>query len=491
MLRKTLSVVALLVVGGLTGVLIVGKTGADRVPVYLASPNSVQAAASIESGFAPVVKKATPAVVNISTSKVVRSPVAGGGRPPLPFDDPLFRDFFGDRMPGLGAPRDRRESSLGSGVIVSPEGYVLTNNHVVEAASEIKVLLSDRREFKAKVVGGDPMTDIAVLKLDQKNLPVLPLSDSSKVQVGDIALAIGNPFALNQTVTMGIISGIGRGGLGIEEIEDFIQTDAAINPGNSGGALINGNGDLIGINTAILSGSGGNQGIGFAVPVNLARNVMDQIIKTGKVTRGWVGVGIQEVTPSMAKAFGLPAARGIAVTEVAADSPAMRAGIQVGDVIVAVNGTEVNQANTLRNLIASSAPGSNVRLKLLRNGQEREVSLKLGELPAERRADRRGGSQGGSSEGVLQGVDVEQLTPELARQLGIPASVHGVIVSDVEPSSKAAASGLRRGDVISEVNRKPVATVSELANAVRQSSGQTVLLLVQRGGGTRFIAIEP
>ena len=490
MLRKTLSVLALLAVGGLSGAYFVGKSGADRVPIYLASSSSVQAAANTESGFAPVVRKATPAVVNISTSKVVRSPVARGGRSPMPFDDPILRDFFGGRMPpGSGAPRDRRENSLGSGVIVSPEGYVLTNNHVVEAATEIKVVLSDRREFKAKLVGGDPMSDIAVLKLDQKNLPVLPLSDSSKVQVGEFALAIGNPFGLSQTVTMGIISGVGRGGLGIEEIEDFIQTDAAINPGNSGGALINANGDLIGINTAILSGTGGNQGIGFAVPVNLARNVMDQIIKTGKVTRGWIGVGIQEVTPSMAKAFGLPSARGIAVTEVAPDSPAIRAGIQVGDVIVAVNGKEVNEANSLRNMIATTPPNSPVRLKILRSGQEREVSLKLGELPVDQKADRRGTP--GEPEGILEGVDVEPLTPEIARQLGVPSNVKGLIVSDVEPSSKAAAAGLRRGDVITEVNRKPVANISDLANGVRQSAGQTVLLLVQRGGGTRFIAIEP
>ena len=297
--------------------------------------------------------------------------------------DPFFRQFFGDEFGRqFRVPRERREQSLGSGVIVSPNGYILTNNHVVNGATEIQVTLSDKREFKARVVGTDAKTDIAVLRIDAADLPALTIGDSSKIQVGDFALAIGDPFGVGETVTMGIISATGRGNLGIEDYEDFIQTDAPINPGNSGGALINDRGELIGINTAILSHeSGGNQGIGFAIPVNLARQVMNQILEHGKVTRAYLGISMQELTPAMAKALGDPQLHGALVGDVTANSPAQKAGIQRGDIVLEVNGTPVSDTNQLRNAVSMMSPGSVVKLKVFRRGSERELSAVLAELP--------------------------------------------------------------------------------------------------------------
>ena len=285
------------------------------------------ATAAPAAGFASVVKKDLPAVVSISTSKTVKQTA---------ISDPLFERFFGNG--GMRMPSNRKEHALGSGVIVSPDGYILTNNHVVDNATEINVVLLDKRELKAKLVGGDAKTDIAVLKIDAGNLPTVTFANSARVQIGDYALAIGNPFGVGQTVTMGIVSATGRGNLGIEDYEDFIQTDAAINPGNSGGALVNSQGDLIGINTAIISpNSGGNNGVGFAIPSNMARSIMDQIVTRGKVSRAYIGVTLQPVTPALAKAFGMKEAKGALVGEVNADAPAARAGIKPGDVILEMN----------------------------------------------------------------------------------------------------------------------------------------------------------
>ena len=314
-------------------------------------------------GYSRVVKEVVPAVVNISSSRVTKQETSGmQGQPQM---DPFFRQFFGDEGPGrFNVPKERREKSLGSGVIVSPEGYVLTNNHVVDHATEITVTLRDKREMKAEVVGTDPRTDIAVLKIEGSNFPYVTLGDSSKVQVGDIALAIGNPFGVGQTVTMGIVSAMGRGNLGIEEVEDFIQTDAPINPGNSGGALVDDEGHLIGINTAILSGnSGGNQGIGFAVPVNLAHHVMDQLLKNGKVERAYLGILPQDVTPAMAKAFGAKEAKGAVVGDITADSPASHSDLKQGDIILEVNGKPIDDANQLRLEIGLLSPGSHGELE--------------------------------------------------------------------------------------------------------------------------------
>jgi serine protease Do len=437
------------------------------------------------TGFAPVVKKVLPAVVNISSSKVVKTPTAFHGQIP----DEL-RQFFGDdsqgRRGGSREPREQREQGLGSGVIVSPEGYILTNNHVVDEATDVKVTLSDKREFKARVIGADPKTDIAVLKIDASGLPAIVIGDSSKVEIGDYALAVGNPFGVGKTVTMGIISATGRTNLGIEAYEDFIQTDAPINPGNSGGALINDRGELVGINTAILAhGSEGNQGIGFAVPVNLARTVMDQILKNGKVTRAYLGIIPQDVTPAMAKAFGEKEPHGALVGDVSPDSPAQRSGLLKGDIILELNGKPVEDANQLRMSISMMSPDASVTLKVFRGGAEHEVAVKLAELPV-KEASVRGESN--TTKSVLSGVSVEDVDAQTARQLGLPANTAGVVVTDISPSSPAVDSGLRRGDVIQEVNRQPVKNTSDFERAMRNSKDQT-LLLVNRQGSTMYLAV--
>jgi serine protease Do len=329
------------------------------------------------------------------------------------------------------------------------------------------------------------------LKIDATNLPVLPISDSGKVQVGDIALAVGNPFGVGQTVTMGIIGATGRAALGTGGYEDFIQTDAAINPGNSGGALVNASGQLIGINTAIISRSGGNQGIGFAIPVNMAREVMDQLVKGGKVTRGYIGVFPQDVTPELARAFKLGSATGAAVTSVEPGGPAGKAGLQVGDVITAVDGTAVADANALRLRISRTAPGTKVQLTIKRGEATQQLPVTLGTLPSTDDDTPGTPEPGQSSSSTMQGVSVEALTPQLSQQLRLPDNVTGVVVTSVDPASAAAEAGLRQGDVIQQVNRKDVANVREFDAALRAQSSGSVLLLVHSRGGSRFIVVEP
>ncbi len=482
------SLVLALLAGGLLtlwGSHFFGSAG-GTVPVFVSSV-SAQDAGSLTAGFAPIVKRAMPAVVNIASSRVTKS---RGADNPL-FNDPMFREFFGDQFPNV--PRERREHGLGSGVIVNQQGYILTNNHVVEKATEITVSLSDRREFKGKVVGADPMSDIAVVKIDAGgSLPVLPFSDSSHAQVGDIVLAIGNPFGIGQTVTMGIVSATSRGGLGIEDYEDFIQTDASINPGNSGGALINNRGELVGINTAILAGrSGGNQGIGFAIPINMARQVMDQILKNGKVIRGYIGINIQEVTPDLAKAFGMKGQNGVAITGVEPDGPAANSGLQVGDVVTALNGEDVKDINAFRLRVSQMAPGTSVGLTVLReNGQKKDVTVKLGELPTDKA--QRGGTEGeGGDDSTLSGVTVDRLTPQMVQRLGLPSATKGVVVTNIDASSPAAESGLQQGDVIQSVNRQAVTSVADYNRLIRQAGKNAVLLRVARGQGSLFIVIQP
>ena len=369
---------------------------------------------------------------------------------------------------------------------MSPDGYIITNNHVVDGATGIRVTLADKREFKAKVIGADPKSDIAVIKIDATNLPCVTVGDSSKLQVGDYALAIGNPFGVGQTVTMGIVSATGRSHLGIEEYEDFIQTDAPINPGNSGGALVNDRGELIGINTAIIAhGSSGNQGIGFAVPVNMARNVMDQLVKTGKVTRAYLGVVPQDVTPAIAKAFGEKEVHGALVGDVSANSPAQRSGIEKGDIILDVNGKPIADSNELRMTISMMQPDAKVNLRVSRNGSQRDVAVQLGELPTTTASAQHSGEKESS---VLSGVSVENLDAHSAQELKLPANSQGVVVTNVIPSSEAANAGLRPGDVIQEVNHKPVANTSDFERAVGSSKEDT-LLLVNRNGRTMYLAV--
>ena len=451
--------------------------------------------------FAPMVRKVTPAVVNISSTRVVRTTSNRNPRGRQPQQRPQTpEDFFGELFGrgGGGFPgipeQPRRQGGVGSGVIVTADGYILTNNHVVEDADQVTVSLSDRREFTAKVIGGDPNTDIAVLKISGTNLPTVPMRTDVRPAVGDLALAIGNPFGIGQTVTMGIVSATGRAGLNIEQYEDFIQTDAAINPGNSGGALVNTSGELIGINTAILAGGGGgNQGIGFAIPVGMAREVMDQLVKTGKVVRGYMGAQVQDVTPALARAFKLPTAAGAALPSIEPGSPAEKAGLQPGDVVTAVNGTEVADANALRLRISRTAPGTVVRLTVNRAEGQREIPVTLGTLPSNQDRDQDGQPdlQGGSRT-PLEGVSVDELDRQTAQQLRLPDTARGVVVTDVDAASAAYEAGLRRGDVIQSVNRRPVTSVREFEAAVGGGGrNQSILLLVNRGGATRFVAIEP
>ena len=370
----------MLVVGSVAGGAFVGASmvQASHAPeaAFAVAAPSVREAASMPATFAPVVKAVLPAVVNISSTKVIRT--SG-----FPQDNP-----FGDLFPGFRMPdRPMRQQGEGSGVIVSADGYIVTNNHVVDGATELTVSMADKREMKARVIGTDAKTDIALIKVDAKDLPHVVLGDSSKVEVGDIALAMGNPFGLGQTVTMGIISATGRGGLGIEDYEDFIQTDASINPGNSGGALVNTRGELIGINTAILSRSGGNQGVGFAVPVDLVRHVMTQLKENGTVTRARLGVYFQELTPKLASALGVKASNGAVVTEIVPDGPASKSGLQKDDVIVALNGQTID-GRSLRNAVGSMSPGSTIDLKVLRGTSERNYSITLDRMPEDtQRAD--------------------------------------------------------------------------------------------------------
>ena len=377
---------------------------------------------------------------------------------------------------------------MGSGVIITADGTILTNNHVIDGATDIKVQLSDKREFQAKLVGADPKSDVAVLKIQAKDLPTLPLGDSRQLQVGDLIFAIGDPFGIGETATMGIVSATGRGQLGIEDYENFIQTDAAINPGNSGGAMIDIHGNLVGINTAILShGSGGNEGVGFAIPMSMVKPVMDQILEHGKVVRGYLGVYIQDVTPEIAKAFNFNQNGGALVGDVSADTPGARAGLKKGDVIVKLDGQAVNSANDLRLNISQMAPGTNVKLGIWRDGKVQDFNVTLGELPEKATAENN--SQEGEG-GGLQGVEVQDLTPDIAQQINVPPGTHGVVVTSVDPSSPAASS-LSNGDVIQEINHKPISNVSEYRQAMAGVGKQPVLLLVNHGGRTGYTVVEP
>jgi serine protease Do len=444
------------------------------------------------NSFAPVVKKVTPGVVKIYTSAKIRN-TAYDGNGGAEMDD-LFRRFFGDQFPMQRMPRRQmeipRQQGIGSGVIVTKDGYILTNNHVVDGADEVKVALQDGREFNAKVVGRDPKSDVAVIKISAKDLPAVALADSDKVEVGDVVLAIGNPFGIGQTVTTGIVSATGRGGAVGLDYEDFIQTDAAINPGNSGGALVDAEGRLIGINTAILSRSGGNQGIGFAIPVNLARDVMSDLIKEGHVTRGYLGVMIQDLTPSLAKQFDLKDTKGALVGDVTPNSPAQKAGLKDGDVILEFNGKKVTDSRHLKLEVARTQPGDSVPVKVLRDGSTKTLDVKVKELPGTEQLAKNNGSQNGEDNGTLNGVAVSDLDSRARQQFEIPPGVKGVVVTEVDPNSPSAEAGLRPGDVIQEINRKPVKSAEEAVQMTEKATDKTSLLRVWRNGGSRYVVVD-
>jgi len=423
-----------------------------------------------------------PSVVNISTTTTVTMKNHPYGDF---FNDPFFKRFFGDNFDHPGIPRKFKSSALGSGVIVSADGYILTNYHVIKDADEIKVILFDKREFKGKVVGDDPQTDIAVIKVDAKDLPAIKMGDSDKLKAGDVVLAIGNPFGLNQTVTMGIVSAVGRANIGISAYEDYIQTDAAINPGNSGGALVNSNGELVGINSAIFSTSGGYMGVGFAIPSDMANSVVQSILKYGKVIRGWLGVSIQNLTPELAKSFDVKGERGALVTDVMKDSPASKAGMKRGDLIVEFDGKSVEDTTGLRNMVANTAPGKIVPTKVIRQGKEETLNVTVGELPTKMMAKKV------ELNNVLNGVQVQELKPDLRASLNIPANVGGVLVVGVNEDNPA--YGLvSKNDVIEEVDRKPVKDLKDYEEIVSKiKPSDTVLLLLYRDKGHIYVTIKP
>ncbi|MBE2214372.1 MAG: DegQ family serine endoprotease [Opitutaceae bacterium] len=440
--------------------------------------------------LAPVVKRVSPSVVKVmvrAEGKEVQGPVAS------PYDDPIFRHFFGPMVPdqrgNRRAYRTPPQQGLGSGVIVSADGYILTNNHVIDEADTVTVNLSDGREFSAKVVGKDAKTDIAVIKIDAKDLPAVTFASSEDVQVGDQVLAIGNPFGIGQTVTTGIVSATGRAaGIGLD-YEDFIQTDAAINPGNSGGALVDLQGRLIGINTAILSRSGGFQGIGFAIPSDLARSIMDALVVDGKVTRGYLGVGIQELNPALAEQFGVKAGtKGVLVREVPEDGPAAKAGLESGDVIVALGGREIPDSQRLRFAVAAMRPGSEVEVRVLRDGQEKTFTLTVAAQPGEEKLA--SGRSDTGDDGVLDGVGVSDLTSANRREYEIPARIEGALVTQVDPSSASAEAGLESGDVILEINRKVVRSAEDAVRLTERTENPKTLLKVWSRGTVRFLVVD-
>ncbi len=471
----------------------------------LAEPNKVAVKIDVQpiprsdrvdtTSYSPVVKRVAPSVVKVLvTERAKNLPVQE--MPPF-FDDPMFRQFFGDQFGNRGGNNRRfnnrmpKQEGLGSGVIVSTDGYVLTNNHVVQGADVIRVTFADGRELTAKVVGADPQSDLAVVKVDAKDLPAITFTDSDKIEVGDRVLAVGNPFGIGQTVTSGMVSGLGRNQdeLGLA-YQDFIQTDAAINPGNSGGALVDVQGRLIGINTAILSRSGGSQGIGFAIPSNLARNVMEQLVQGGKVVRGYLGVSMQDLTPELVDAFKLKVREGALVSDVVPGSPAAKAGIKSGDVLTSFNGKKITDGRSLKLTVATVAPGSEVSVAALREGKSVEMKVKIGEKRL-----RGSGSENDDNNdkspaaknndtGTLNGVGVGDLDPRMRREFDIPVKIQGAIVTDVDPGSAAAAVGLEPGDVIQEINHQSVRSSEDAVRLTESSETKKTLLKVWRRGGT-------
>ncbi|OIP60677.1 MAG: hypothetical protein AUK38_02670 [Nitrospirae bacterium CG2_30_41_42] len=442
------------------------------------SQQSIDILTQIGQATAEIAETVKPAIVNILTTRTIK--IQGNTNPFL--DDPFFRRFFGDR---LRVPKERKTASLGSGVIVDSNGYILTTNHLIQGAEEINVTLSDKREFKGKIIGNDVMTDIGIIKIDADNLPTIKWGDSDKLRVGETVLAIGSPYGLSQTVTTGIVSAVGRANVGIADYEDFIQTDAAINPGNSGGALVNVRGELVGINTAIFTTSGGYQGIGFSIPTSMAKAVMDSLISKGKVIRGWLGVTIQPLTPELAKQFNLKEEKGALVGDVSEGSPAEKAGLQSGDVIIEYEGKKIEEPYQLRNMVANTPTGQEVELKIIRENKTETKKVTVSELPAEMQKPSKG-----EYNNLLRGVTVQDLLPEIYNKLNIPKKLKGVIVSDMDEDSPAARV-LMQGDVIQGINRQKITSIKDYENMVsRINSDENILLLIYRGGSSLFITLS-
>ncbi len=477
--------------------------GGQSLPTSHASSGMQPAATAVAlpvapgtNGFTEVAKAVTPAVVNLTT--VTGEKVSDGRKIPDELRDRMEEFFGGPQSPGVprgfrgpqgpGEPRGHRGGGQGSGVIVSPEGYVLTNNHVIEGAQEVTVTLPDKREFKGTIVGTDPKTDLAVVKIDGQNLPTVVWGDATKLQVGEYVLAVGNPFGLNSTVTLGIVSALGRGRMGITQYEDFIQTDAAINPGNSGGALVNTRGELVGINTAIFSQTGGYQGVGFAVPTSMGKPIYESLIKSGKVVRGYLGVGIQDLSQDLAKSFGIKDAKGALVSDVKEEGPAGQAGLKQGDVIIAYQGTPVEDAVALQRLVTRTGVGMKVPIKVIRDGHEKDLTVTIGEQLDTTKVAK---AEAGEADYAFAGVVVQDLDRETAKELGLKGKAQGVVVTGVEPESGAEKAGLMAGDVIREINRQPVKSVKEFEKASSAiKKGDNVLILINRRGNALFLTAK-
>ena len=481
----------------------------DKGAEVKVDPSPVSGRVGVLTSFAPVVEKVGPSVVTISTSHNVRNGQRGapGSGNPL-FNDPLFRRYFGlpdddsnsrpkddeNPQPKRRGGKDGTHSEslgLGSGVIVSAEGHILTNNHVIEGADDILVTLSgDKHEYKATKIGTDKGTDLAVLKIDAKGLSPITFADSDKVRVGDLAIAIGNPFGLTQTVSMGIISSLGRNDLGITAYENFIQTDASINPGNSGGALVDIDGRLVGINQSIYSRTGGNQGIGFAVPSNMAHSIMDSLLKNGRVIRGFLGVRLQELDETLKGKFKLGSGEGSLVAGVEPKSPADKAGLEAGDVIVDVNGKKVENTQQLRMTVSNLAPGAKINVKFLRNGNEKTVQVELAELDAKKNLAQNTQPEENVPD-VLDGVTVSDLDDAARKQFGIPDDVKGVVITAMEPDSPSALAGLKIGDVVHEIEHQAVGSAKQAVEmSEKLKKEKQVLLRVSTKGNSRFVVVK-
>ena len=448
------------------------------------------------NGFTEVARLVTPAVVNITTVTMEKVSDSRGipdelrermeeffGGPGAPFGP---RGFRGPQ--GRGEPWEHRGGGQGSGVIVSPEGYILTNNHVIDGARTVTVTLPDKREFSGKIVGADPKTDLAVVKIDGQSLPTVPWGDATKLQVGEYVLAVGNPFGLNSTVTLGIVSALGRGHMGITQYEDFIQTDAAINPGNSGGALVNTKGELVGINTAIFSQTGGYQGVGFAVPTSMGKSIYESLVKNGKVVRGFLGVSIQDLNQDLAKSFGIKDPKGALVSDIKDGSPAGQAGLKQGDIITTYQGSPVEDAVALQRQVTKTAAGTRVTIRVIRDGHEKDLTVKIGEQPDPTKIAK---AEADESDYASAGVAVQDLDRDTAKELGVREKAEGVVVTAVEPDSGAEKAGVMRGDVIREINRQPVKSVKDFEKVSSGlKKGENALILIDRRGNALFLSAK-